>query len=62
MRTKAMLPPIINIPKDIPSLVQNVYDDNLDLEPEPLGYIEAKEKHKKLVKNKERKTQLEHFG
>ncbi|NLU36778.1 MAG: CRISPR-associated helicase Cas3' [Clostridiales bacterium] len=56
MRTKAMLPPIINIPKDIPSLVQDVYDDNLDLEPEPAGYIEAKEKHKKLVKNKEKKA------
>jgi CRISPR-associated endonuclease/helicase Cas3 len=56
MRTKAMLPQEIVIPDDIPHLVQNVYDDNLDLEPEPTGYVEAKERQEKLIKRKEERA------
>jgi len=56
MRTKAMLKKEIAIPGDIPDLVQNVYDDNINLEPEPLGYAEAKKQQQERIDDKEKRA------
>lgn len=56
MRTKAMLPQQIIIPEDIPQLVQNVYDDNLSLVPEPAGYQKAKREQEKQIADKEERA------
>ena len=53
MRTKAFLPKQVEIPKDIPQLVQNVYDENVDFSPKPADYQEAKGEQKKRIEKKE---------
>lgn len=55
MRTKAMLPKLLSIPRDIPELVQGVYDDKV-LDPEPEGYRVAKEKWFNLISVKEERA------
>ncbi|HHZ14387.1 MAG TPA: CRISPR-associated helicase Cas3' [Clostridiales bacterium] len=56
MRTKAMLPKVIELPTDIPQLVQDVYDDRLKLAPEPQGYSEAKAKHEMEIEDKKERA------
>ncbi len=51
-----MLKKEIAIPGDIPDLVQNVYDDNINLEPEPLGYAEAKKQQQERIDDKEKRA------
>ncbi|HQE02721.1 MAG TPA: CRISPR-associated helicase Cas3' [Bacillota bacterium] len=53
MRTRALLPPRLTLPQDIPNLVQNVYDDSFPLPSEPPGYREAKKDWDKLLHDKE---------
>lgn len=53
LRTKAFLSLQIILPDDIPKLVQDVYDEDLDLYPEPSGYKEAKCEQEKRIKYKE---------
>lgn len=56
IRTKTMLPRKLVLPSDIPELVQDVYDEGLNISPEPPGYQEAKEKWEKLFKDKEKRA------
>ncbi|MGI5901003.1 MAG: CRISPR-associated helicase Cas3' [Desulfitobacteriia bacterium] len=57
MRTKAFLPQKVILPKDIPQLVQHVYDSSLKISPEPLGYLEAKKIWEKQKQDKETRAQ-----
>ena len=43
MRTRAFLPESVRIPTDIPRLVNRAYDGAAPLQPEPEGYVRAKE-------------------
>jgi len=54
MRTRAFLPERITLPRDVPDLVQDVYDDDIPLPEEPPGYAEAKEDWLNLFARKER--------
>lgn len=56
MRTKALLPDQLQLPQDIPTLVQDTYEDEIDLAPEPGGYTQAKEKQEKRIKSKEERA------
>ena len=56
LRTKALLPQRITLPGDIPQLVQDVYDENLDPEPELPGYREAKQKQEKQIDDKQKRA------
>jgi len=53
MRTKALLPQRVVLPKDIPNLVQDVYDGSVILSSGPPGYQEAKEQWSKMISCKE---------
>jgi CRISPR-associated endonuclease/helicase Cas3 len=53
MRTRAFFPKQIHIPDDISTLVQNVYDENILLEPSPENYSTAFETYLNLIKHKE---------
>lgn len=55
MRAKALLPQRLVLPRDIPQLVQDAYDD-LSLFPEPPGYREAKRKQDEQIKDKEKRA------
>lgn len=56
MRTKALLPEQLNLPQDIPDLVQDVYDETVPLSLEPPGYQQAKKKWDKLIDSKENRA------
>jgi CRISPR-associated endonuclease/helicase Cas3 len=56
MRTKALLTERIAIPRDIPSLVQGVYDEERELSPAPPGYFEAKQKWERMIEDKEKRA------
>jgi CRISPR-associated endonuclease/helicase Cas3 len=56
MRTKALLPPSLCLPRDIPNLVQDVYSYDIAISPEPVGYHEAKEKWEKVIEDKEKRA------
>lgn len=56
-RTKALLQKTLNLPDDIPLLVQKTYEDNLLFFPETERYAQAKEKHEKLIAFKEERAQ-----
>lgn len=56
MRTRALLPERILLPCDVPSLVQDVYDDNAALPYEPPLYAEAREEWFALTARKERRA------
>ncbi|MBT9136939.1 MAG: CRISPR-associated nuclease/helicase Cas3 [Firmicutes bacterium] len=56
MRTKSLLPNQLQIPQDIPSLVQNTYDEDFDISPEPIGYTQAKKEQKKRIDSKEERA------
>ena len=43
MRTRAFLPEEVCLPSDIPRLVNDVYDEQKSLSPEPPGYLQARE-------------------
>lgn len=58
MRTKALLPKTLRLPQDISRLVQDVYDNDVELPIEPVGYKEAKEKWNALIEDKERRAEL----
>ena len=47
MRTSALLPDTVHLPEDISTLVNDVYDENIQLPEVPDGYIQAKEKDQK---------------
>lgn len=57
MRTKELLPEQLDLPRDIPNLVQDVYDNSVPLVSEPPGYLEAKKKWDKLIQNKENRAE-----
>lgn len=56
-RTKELLPGQLTLPEDIPNLVQDVYDENVTLTPEPLGHKKAKMEWDKLIHNKETRAE-----
>ena len=56
MRTKAMLPAMLCLPHDIPKLVQDVYDYEVAISPEPAGYLKAKENWIKMIEDKEKRA------
>lgn len=56
MRTRARLPKQITLPQDIPTLVQDVYDDTKDLCPEPPTYHEVKKRWEYLISDKEKRA------
>jgi CRISPR-associated endonuclease/helicase Cas3 len=56
LRTRACLPTSISIPEDIPRLVQDVYDPEIHLFPQPDGYEKAKENWERLIEGKERRA------
>lgn len=56
MRTKALLPPILSLPRDIPNLVQDVYSYEITISPEPAGYHEAEEEWEKVIVDKEKRA------
>jgi CRISPR-associated endonuclease/helicase Cas3 len=57
MRTKALLPPRLTLPQSISDLVQDAYDETLDIVPEPPGYREAKERWGKVLSDKEKRAE-----
>lgn len=57
LRTKALLPHRLILPDDISQLVQDAYDDERHLFPEPPGYQEAKRKQDGLIADKEKRAQ-----
>ncbi|MGJ4848963.1 CRISPR-associated helicase Cas3' [Bacillota bacterium Meth-B3] len=56
MRTQAFLPDHIVLPRDVPGLVQDVYDDDIPPPIEPPGYAQAKEEWLNLTARKERRA------
>ncbi|NCD09188.1 MAG: CRISPR-associated helicase Cas3' [Negativicutes bacterium] len=56
MRTNALLPKVLKLPKSISELVQDTYDDNVPISHEPDGYQEAKEQWNSILDNKEQKA------
>lgn len=56
IRTKAMLPDRLCLPRDIPKLVQDVYNYEVMISPEPAGYREAEEGWKKVIEDKEKRA------
>lgn len=57
-RTKVFLPQIINLPQDIATLVQKVYDETIEPSPRPEGYDEMKERFHQLIDRKEQKADI----
>lgn len=57
MKTQAILPKQIDIPNDIPKLVQTVYADGNDWS-HIEGYVEAEKKHKKKMEEQEQKASV----
>lgn len=57
MRTKAFLPERLVLPRDIPYLVQDTYNDSIDISPEPPGYQQAKNEQKKIIIDKETRAE-----
>ncbi len=53
MRAKGLLPDTLSLPRDIPTLVQDAYDENILLPSEPPGYQKALEDYRLLIKDKE---------
>ena len=58
MRTRAFLPERIVLPADIPTLVENAYDRNTAIHPEPEGYTQAKLAWEKRTDDKEQKADV----
>lgn len=58
MRTKELLPGQLVLPRDIPHLVQDVYQGDLPLTSEPPGYQKAKIKWGKLMQKKEARADV----
>jgi CRISPR-associated endonuclease/helicase Cas3 len=56
MRTKAILPPSLNIPRDIPDLVQDVYEFSTPILPEPVGYAKAEKDWAEKIADKEKRA------
>lgn len=56
MRARSLLPRQLVLPRDIPELVQDAYDDAVPLRPEPPEYRESKEEWDKLIAIKERRA------
>ncbi|MHC1787385.1 MAG: CRISPR-associated helicase Cas3' [Christensenellales bacterium] len=57
VRTKALLPAQLSLPGDIPRLVQDVYDDTLDLAGGTPAYAEAAARHWHLMADKRRRAE-----
>lgn len=53
MRTKGLLPQTLVLPRDIPNLTQDTYDENIPLHSDPPGYQKAWEEYRLLVSDKE---------
>ncbi|MBN1891901.1 MAG: CRISPR-associated helicase Cas3' [Clostridiales bacterium] len=53
MRTKALIPNRLLLPQDIPTLVQNAYDDSVEISPKPKNYDAAKDKWALMRSDKE---------
>lgn len=56
MRTKALLPSQVCLPTDIPDLVQDVYDDTVEIPNKPAQYDEEKSKWKHVLADKEKRA------
>jgi CRISPR-associated endonuclease/helicase Cas3 len=56
LRTRALLPRQLILPRDIPNLVQGTYDGDKGLPLEAVGYREAEEQWKKLLSDKEKRA------
>lgn len=57
MRTKALLPKYIIIPDSIPKLIQNVYDDEINVDVDEKKYAEAREEF--LLKTGKKKSKAD---
>jgi CRISPR-associated endonuclease/helicase Cas3 len=55
-RTKHYLPASIELPGDIPALVQSVYDEEIEICPEPSGYSEMKHEFQQMILGKQNRA------
>lgn len=62
MRTRALLPERIVLPRDVSNLVQDAYDEDIPLPSEPTGYSEAREEWLNLTARKERNADAFRIG